>query len=321
MPICVLVNFRITAAMKFLVILICLTINYLWLKDFDRFDDGWFFRFRRRMEEWAGSAESNSEMSGLLPLLFTYGIPLVSLGVLILVLEGSAFGLPTMLLHILVLLVAFDRTQPGNIVKCFLQRWREGDSEACINYLSTEMWVPEDNDLSDDKALSEFFKEQLIYRCFEKMFVMFFWYMLTGPLGIMFCYISYQLRDTQHENQAEIEGVWVQNIIHLLEWIPIRLLAIAFSLAGNFVRCFENLKKSFWVFRNEEPASVRLYSYAGCALSDSQNAAVDTGGTGSEEWRKSQEREIEDIQALLERSQAIWLAVLALITIFGIQSV
>ncbi len=307
--------------MKFLVILICLTINYLWLKDFDRFDDGWFFRFRRRMEELVGSNMNGSQIAGLAPLLFIYGIPLLSLAILLLFLRDAAFGLPTMLLHILVLLIAFDRTQPGNIVKCFLQRWREQDSEACIHYLSMEMWVPEDKDLQNEKELSEFFKEQLIYRCFEKMFVMFFWYMLTGPLGIMFCYISYQLRDTQHENQAEIEGVLVSNTIHLLEWVPLRLLAITFSLAGNFVRCFDNLKKTFWSFANETEASVRLYSYAGCALSGVQNnGAEDSEETAKPDWRKSQEREIEDIQALLERSQAIWLAVLALITIFGLQA-
>lgn len=308
--------------MKFLVILICLTINYLWLKDFDRFDDGWFFRFRRRMEQWAGSSETKTELAGLAPLAFIYGIPVITLAILIYFLEGAAFGLPTMVLHILVLLVAFDRTQPGNIVKCFLQRWREGDSEACINYLNAEMWVPEDSELSDDKALSEFFKEQLIYRCFEKMFVMFFWYMLTGPLGIMFCYVSYQLRDTHQENQAEIEGVVVSNIIHALEWIPVRLLAITFSLAGNFVRCFDNLKQSFWAFKDEAAVSVRLFSYASCALSGSQDSsAAENANADSDAWRKSQEREIEDIQALLERSQAIWLAVLALITIFGMQSV
>ena len=58
--------------MKFLVILICLTINYLWLKDFDRFDDTWFFRFRRRMEDSIGSRETSSTWAGLAPLLFIY---------------------------------------------------------------------------------------------------------------------------------------------------------------------------------------------------------------------------------------------------------
>ncbi len=272
------------------------------------------------MEEWAGASGSGVELAGSAPLIFIYGIPILSLIILMWLFEGAAFGLPTMLLHILVLLVAFDRTQPGNIVKCFLQRWREGDSQTCFNYLSEEMWVPEENTLENDQALSEFFKEQLIYRCFEKMFVMFFWYMLTGPVGIMFCYISYQLRDTHSENRAEIESKMVSNIIHLLEWIPIRLLAITFSLAGNFVHCFENLKQSFWSFSNESAASERLYNYAGCALSGSDNSPADADDSKADDWRKDQEKEIEDILALLERSQAIWLAVLAVITIFGIQS-
>lgn len=309
--------------MKFLVILISLTINYLWLKDLDRFDDTWFFNFRRKMEETVGSESIDKKLSGLAPLLFIYGIPLLATGLLLFYLQDTAFGLPTMILHILVLLVAFDRTQPGNLVKCFLEKWRRGDLEACTVYLEQELCIPEETDAANAESLSEFFKQQLISRCFEKMFVMFFWYMLTGPLGIVFCYITYQLRDTQHENHAATEGELVGQIIYVLEWMPLRLLAITFSLAGNFVHCFENLKQSFWEFNPAVEAAARLHSYASCALSGSKSdeQEEETGGAATEaRWIAKQEREIENLQALLERSQAIWLAVLALITIFGLQS-
>jgi len=309
--------------MNFLVILISLTINYLWLKDLDRFDDTWFFNFRRKMEESVGSKTSDDKYSSLAPLLFIYGIPLLVLGLLLLYLRGVAFGLPTMVVHILVLLVAFDRTQPGNLVNCFLERWRRGDLEACTIYLGEELNIPEETESESAEALSEFFKQQLTYRCFEKMFVMFFWYMLTGPMGIMFCYVSYQLRDTQHENHSADEGELVRRIIYLLEWVPLRLLAITFSLAGNFVHCFENLKKSFWEFDPATNAAVRLHGYARCALSGARNNSSedDELETSSAEQAEiaMQEREIENLQALLERSQAIWLAILALITIFGLQ--
>lgn len=311
--------------MKFLVILLCLTINYLWLKDLDRFDDTWFFRFRRNMEQATGTQDSSSALAALTPFVFIYGIPLLVVGLLLVFLQDAAFGLPTMILHILILLVAFDRTQPGNLVNTFLQSWRQGDLDACTDYLEQELSIPQGSGPKSPEAISEFFKEQFIYRCFEKMFVMFFWYMVTGPLGIVFCYVSYQLRDTQSENQSEMETRLVANIIHILEWIPVRLLAITFSLAGNFVHCFDNLKQSFWEFKPEHEASIRLYSYAGCALSGAHSGAdgIEAGEQGHSEEDaliKSQEREIENLLALLERSQAIWLAVLALITIFGLQS-
>lgn len=309
--------------MKFLVILISLTINYLWLKDLDRFDDTWFFKFRRKMEETVGSSVAEGKLPSLAPLLFIYGIPLIVLGLLLWFLQDTAFGLPTMVLHILVLLVAFDRTQPGNLVKCFLEKWRRGDLEACTMYLEEELGIPKDTDSASAESLSEFFKQQLVSRCFEKMFVMFFWYMLTGPLGIMFCYVSYQLRDTQHENHADSEGELVSRIIYLLEWLPLRLLAITFSLAGNFVHCFENLKQSFWEFNPAVDAAARLHSYASCALSEvASDEPAETGerqSTNDEQWIAGQEREIENLQALLERSQFIWLAILALMTLFGVQ--
>lgn len=318
--------------MKFLVILLCLTINYLWLKDLDRFDDTWFVHFRRKIEAFVESVNIAPPLSVIAPLVFIYGIPLLLVAGLLLLLQDLAFGLFTMALHSLVLLIAFDRTQPGNLVNCFLEHWRNGDTGACKEYLEQEICIPEESDVSSPQAMSEFFKEQLIYRCFEKMFVMFFWYMLTGPLGIVFCYVSYQLRDTQAEDIAPAEIRWLETVIYLLEWIPLRLLAVTFSLAGNFERSFGQLRSVFWEFNPEQASSIQLYSYASSALTGAPDVnRSDAGSQGegegdpqglsaAEQQIAEQEREIENLQALLERSQAIWLAVLALITIFGLQS-
>ncbi len=320
--------------MNFLVILLGLTINYLWLKDLDRFDDSWFFRFRQRIEDLFQDSPDASELETdkgspgwLLPIITIYAIPIFLLALLLWFVADRGYGLPTMLIHLLVLLVAFDRTQPLKLASEFLVRWRAGDMQACILYLEQELATYKRVDCQSDEEIAEYFKQQLTYRCFEKMFVMFFWYMITGPLGVMFNYISYQLRDSHSQSQANQQVKLIDGVIYILEWLPLRLLALTFSLAGNFVRCFESIKQSLWEFNLKADSASMLYSYAGCALTGMSSIETpesesndDNANDPQHSFRQSEANKIESLQGLLERSQAIWLAVLALITIFGLQS-
>ena len=318
--------------MKFLVILICLTINYLWLKDFDRFDDSWFFRFRCQMVDLSTKISRKPSARWVLGAGFTYLLPLFALGTVLYLVAGQFYDLPTMGVHILVLLVAFDRIQPGKLAREFLEKWKAGDIEACMLYLKQELAMPEALKIDDEESLSDYFSKQLVYRSFEKMFVMFFWYIIGGPIGILICYISYQLRDLKIEPEArektdereyeqqQEEIKLISNVIWLLEWTPMRLLAITFSLTGNFVRCFENLKKSFWSADIETSSADLLYGYASCALS----GMVDSDTPGADDGEKPKTRErlqkvvrIQALLALLERSQAVWLIMLAIFTVYA----
>lgn len=308
--------------MKFLVILIALVVNYLWLKDFDRFDDGWFFRFRRRIEGLPGRLGEGFPLGWFAGLLLVYALPLAVLWLLLLALDGRMLGLPLMLLHIFVLLIALDRTQPGQLARDFLSYWYRGDVSECARWMEQELTVPDDVSLSDEDSISRFFSKQLVYRFFERLFVMFFWYLLAGPLGVLFSYISYQLRDSHRKDQELDEVDFINLVISLLEWIPLRLLALTFSLAGNFVQCFERVKQSFWSFSRDAEAADMLYGYASCALpgmvASAGEAATETPAQEESEEisrRRQQAQEIEALQALLERSQAIWLALLAAVTI------
>ena len=317
--------------MKFLVILICLIINYLWLKDFDRFDDSWFFRFRCQMANLSTKISRHPSTRWVLGTSLTYLIPLFALGVILYLVAGQLYGLPTMLVHILVLLVAFDRIQPGKLAREFLEKWKAEDIQACMLYLKQELAMPEALKIDDEEALSEYFSKQLVYRSFEKMFVMFFWYIVGGPIGIIFCYVSYQLRDLQIESVArkkadereceqEAEITLITNLIWLLEWMPMRLLAITFSLIGNFVRCFENLKKSFWSAGVETSSVDLLYGYASCALSGMVGPDMpeaDAGGNAKTRERLQKVARIQALLALLERSQAVWLILLAIFTVYA----
>ena len=303
--------------MKFLVILICLMVNYFWLKDFDRFNDGWFFRFRCLVEDWTTNFVDKIPLGWLTAFVLIYALPLVSLTLILFIAAGSVFGLATMIVHILVLLVALDRTQPGQLAKNFVEKFRGGDMAECIDFLKQEFHATSLPDVDDKDGIGKYFSKLLTYHSFEMMFVLFFWYVCAGALGILFSYISYQLRDSHREQQLQKQVDSISLVIQILEWIPLRLLALTFSLAGNFVQCFESVRASFWRFSIETNNADLLYEYARCAAS----GMLINNPLKENEEAEAQDRESAEIQAilgLLERSQAIWLSVLALATIVGL---
>jgi AmpE protein len=314
--------------MKFLVILICLTVNYLWLKDFDRFDDTWFFRLRRRIELAFSERTADSGMSWIVPVIIIYSLPLLVLGIILFAVNGMAFGLLTMLVHIIVLLIVLDRTQPSKLASEFLARWRKGDIEGCLLYMRQAQLANSKTVPDSQVQIAAFFKRKLIHRCFEKMFVVFFWYLLAGALAVLFSYVSYQIRDSHEGGQDTRQVNLICRVTYILEWLPLRLLALTFSLAGNFVQCFEKVKLSFWEFQPKTDSGTALHSYAGCALSGVNTSVSESEDpeelselSADERDRLIEANEIEAIQALLERSQAIWLAILAVMTIFGLQTI
>jgi len=226
--------------------------------------------------------------------------------VILFIVQGSVFGLATMIVHILVLLVAFDRTQPGQLAKDFLEKWRAGDMSVCIDFLEQEFRATGLPNKDERDEIGKYFSKQLTYRSFEKMFVMFFWYMCTGALGILFSYISYQLRDSHREQQPQRQVDFVNLLIQILEWIPLRLLALTFSLAGNFVQGVENVRHSFWKFGGDTSSADLLYGYASWAAS---GMVVESAAAEGEDAEDGESREIQAILGLLERSQAIWLSI------------
>jgi AmpE protein len=256
-------------------------------------------------------------LSWLAAFVLIYALPLVSLTLILFIAAGSVFGLATMMVHILVLLVALDRTQPGQLAKNFIEKFRRGDMADCIDFLKKAFHATSLPDVDDKDGIGKYFSKQFTYHSFEMIFVLFFWYMCAGALGILFSYISYQLRDSHREQQLQKQVDFISLVIQILEWIPLRLLALTFSLAGNFVQCFESVRASFWRFSIETNNADLLYEYARCAAS----GMLINNSLKENEKAEAQDRESAEIQAilgLLERSQAIWLSVLALATIVGL---
>ena len=309
--------------MKFLVVLVAIVVATVWRQDLDQIDDRWFFKLRSRVEQFFTGKDDEKNRNWVAVVTFTYLIPLLLLGLVLWICQGLLFGLVSMLVHVFILLMAFDRIQPGILAQQFLRHWEQGDYEACHRHLDLEMGCTALPSVEDPEALHETFKRLYVYRCFERMFVTLFWYLVAGPLGVLFAYISYQLRYRVLRAIDTPEADPIAGIIQILEWIPLRLLALTLGLVGNFEGCFRRLKK-YWL-GGDHATDRAVYEYAQCAIEDSSASESGTGGQpGSPpgeagHFHARVAGEIESLQSLMRRSQFVWLTLFALVTVLGWQ--
>ncbi len=311
--------------MSFLVIVLSLLITATWLQGFDRFDDTWFSRYQRGLRSAGRQVLGDSENASIAGLVAAYILLLAFVWLLQVLAAGLLYGLITMALHVLVLLFAMDRTQPSTLAKDFFALWQTEDLSACESYLRRELSLGEATALRSPRQIARQFKRLLIYRSFERMFMMYTLYMLLGPSGVVLGYVSYQLRfDLRAEGESELANR-VGLLIHWLEWLPLRLLALTFALVGDFNQCYGELRRGLWASEMGQANSERLLAWAQHAVCDPSLAADQVEEEGQAEMAQREDasqqaselavQEVQALRGLLERSQLVWLVVFALLTV------
>ncbi len=321
--------------MKFLVILLALAVNYYWTRDRDILNDSWFVRFQSWLAERTSEFPEQLTRHAVLYPALVLLLPTLLLGLVLLLVEGVAFGLVTLLVHVGVLLALFDRVNVNTLTGRYLELWRAENYEGAFLLLQ-QRWHQVSLDNCDDRAmLHEEFCRFLISSYFERLFAVLFWYLLLGPVGALFYHLAFLYRSRVWQHSATHEGELVLRLVYLLEWVPARLLALTFSLAGDFVGAFARLREV--VLDMDRSAISIVHTCALAALGSSErvvlvrDAATDgetveptttvliDADTARDEhtigiraaWQA------EELLALLNRSQVIWVSMLALMALYG----
>lgn len=149
-----------------------------------------------------------------------------------------------------------------------------------------------DNSHTDD-ALSMHSKvcEKMVYQALEETVAVLFWLLVFGPLGALFYRLAHIYREQQdiHSPQYQL----VDQLIHALDWIPVRILTLIFALLGNFVAGFNTWLD--YLTEWDRPAALVLKDSAlhsiGVSSSNSEQPLLDYA-----------EQELNDIYQLLIRT-------------------
>lgn len=164
--------------------------------------------------------------------------------------------------------------------------------------------------------------EAVLVQPTERLFAVLFWFVLLGPLGVMLYRMAWMLTEpARNEGQAEGATGFVEaaHRLHgILLWVPARLVAVGYALAGNFEDAIhewrEYATEASGDFVDDSQEVLRLSGLGALRLA---RYAVPDEEVDEDETAALEPATAESARGLVLRVLVIWVAVIALISLAG----
>jgi len=258
----------------------------------------------------------------LLLMLAVLLLPLIVVYYLLSFFENWLFGLLGIALQAAILFYALGRGNLFEQTETYLEHWREGQFQSSYHYATRYFRVPHAVDIDNVEQMHKTVRAGLFYQWFEQVFVIVFWFILAGPIAALFIRLLALYEQSQSNLKPTDEQMPLQ-IQHALEWLPARILALTFAIAGNFTMCFKVWSSAImnWKMPTQDVLHTSGMAALGvCEAGENfgqkprSNAKHDN--TPDAALLSAYATELETIQELVIRSLVVWILVLAVVTIF-----
>ena len=272
--------------MSFLVLLLVALI-LLW--------SPWYRGFPRDvLQGWVQWAAGVGSGWGALAVVLALLLPV---GLLLWLVEGLAYGVLTLLLHGVLLLCCVGRHDPlRSLIAGVQSAWERGDEDAAA------LVAEQQPGLSGEQAadLPAHVRARMVALCLQDYFVPAFWYLLLGPLGAL----GYRLVELTRQQWGRSVSQPAGMLVHALEWIPARLLALSFALVGQFDSTLRTVRgvAAEW----DLSAGELVIRCARAAVQPAPHAPF-TPAAGA----------LEETRQLLLRAMLAWAVIIAFLSVLG----
>jgi AmpE protein len=258
--------------------------------------DDWLLAWRLR----ANAAFAGVPIQGR--LLLVVSLPCLLIALFEWVLGSHWAGLPLFLLELLVLIYSLGRGDFQAQLSRYLDSWQRGDLEGAYQEAITAVGLDPAQSIESAAALHAQMRRRVLYRAFERWFVVVFWFYFLGPWAAL----AYRILQLLAVPSTVEDRLLLQRWLGWVEWLPARLLGLAFALTGNFASCIGAWREhlSEWL-----PTPELLASYTRHAL----DGAVANEAEDGPHFAERAANELSELVALLNRSFIAWLLLFALL--------
>ncbi len=271
--------------MKFLTVLIVIFLYRNWIGDNPLRDSIGFDRYAKWFRQ--------NISSPAIRFLACVGIPVVLVWLVSVELWQWAFGLPWLLLSLLVMVYAIDIVDADALFDGHAQTLQELDESA---------------DIEEEIRRQDEFKETAIYEVFQSLYPALFWFLLAGPAGALLYTLSREYLLDSEDDDSELS--LVEDVVYWLEWPAAKVNGFLFALVGHFGKCFEEWLGSLFDIRQPIARGLTLAACAASGSTENHDSLADF-------VRTSLEHNF-DLKELLVRLSFGWLGIAAIVVIFGL---
>lgn len=255
--------------------------------------DEWLIAWRLRASEALGALPVAGR------LLVIAAVPCLLVAALEWLLSPRWAGIPLFALELAVLLYSIGRSDFRVHLYAYLTAWRRGDYQAAYQEASVVLELEPSQPITDPTELHAQVRRGILYLSFERWFAVVFWFYFLGPWAALF-YRILQLTLVQHS--AEPDRHVIRQWLVWIEWLPARLLGLAFAVTGNFARCFGIWRQHLAGFM---PVPALLVCYA--------ENALDSSTPESAPFNERATDELHELDGLMARASIAWLVMFALL--------
>lgn len=257
--------------------------------------DEWLIAWRLRANE------ALSALPEVVRLLLICGLPCLLVAALEWLLSGHWAGIPLFALELTVLLYSIGRSDFRIRLHAYLAAWQRGDYQAAYEEAALLLNLDKNAPITAAAELHAQVRRGILYLSFERWFAVVFLFYFLGPWAALF-YRLLQLTLIQHSSDADRKVIrhWLQWI----DWLPVRLLGLAFAVTGNFARCLGVWRQHLAGF-TPVPDLLVLYSAQAGDVTAAQSETIPFTARAT--------AELHELDALLARSAIAWLVMFALL--------
>ena len=219
---------------------------------------------------------------------------LLPIAALLWLVQGVAYGFLTLLLHVALMLLCVGRHDPlRGFGREFVSAWRRGDQTAAALVAEQQLGVVD----SAPAGLLTQVRARMAATCLQDYLVPAFWYLLVGPLGAL----AYRLLELLRQQGTHAAVLPAGMLVHALEWIPARLMALSFALVGQFESTLRTLRS---LAAQWELSAGELVARCAAAALSTERGAEDIAV-------------IDEQRQLLVRCILSWAVIIAFLSLLG----